>query len=158
MSKLYISFSYDDNKILSIHNGFYCSDIHNVIPDNSIEITQEQHQEYLDYLNGNPDKNITRQKLWINNGIIETRHEHSKWDKKKKTFVLDKEAIDAENKLITKAHVRLLIDKYVKNTLPYYFNKYTPQQQEQLNNYLDLLHQILNDEINELPIKPDFLQ
>lgn len=149
MTKLYISFLQDDNKILSITNGFYHSDIHKVIPDNSFEITEQIHQEYLDILNNQ------QKLLWIDaDNNIQIRDRLSKWDKKKKTFVTDQDAIDAENKLIMKDHAKLLIDKYIKNTISYYFNKYNKQEQDQLNNYLDALHE---ENMIELPIKPDFL-
>lgn len=147
--QFYVHFIANEDKVL-VFAGFYHSLIHqNKIPKDAIEITKEEHEKYLLAMFEK------KQSLWLDDDKkIQFKDHFSKWDKKKKTFVPDEDAALAYKRSQLKIQARHLIDKYIKYTLPYYFDKYTKEQQKQLNNYLDLLH---NEKMTELPIKPDFL-
>lgn len=143
---IHVSYSPDENGIRSIFNGFYNNQ---EPPEGALEITEEELDNYLDILN-------RQQKLlWIDaKDVIQIREKLTKWDKKKKTFVPDEAAIIAEKRHLLRSQADKLIEDYIIYTMPYYFNKYTTQQQKELTDYLDALH---NEKMTELPIKPEFL-
>jgi hypothetical protein len=143
---IHVSYLPDENGIRSIFNEFYNNQ---EPPEGALKITKEELDNYLDILNRQ------QKSLWIDaKDIIQVRDRLTKWNKKKKTFVPDEDAIIAEKRHLLKSQADKLIKDYVIYTMPYYFNKYTTQQQKELTDYLDALH---NEKITELPIKPDFL-
>lgn len=126
----------------------FCLEGHSLIDDSFIEISKEKHQELLQ-INQGYIGYIDEE------GLPQVRHPHTKFDKKSKSWIEDKEAIQTHNEKLTQDRLineakRLLI-KSDEKVLPDKFNSYSETKQQQIVKYRELLREVVRGKSKEIP-------
>jgi nitrous oxide reductase len=125
-----------------------------VIPDNAIEITQDQYNAVMPTLG--------KTCVWQDKqGELHLRDWFTKYDESTDTWIADQEAIDKDTKQKFIQSANIAYNSSYKYTNPYEWTKLTIAQQQELTVYLDALNDIINGtDITsvELPNKPNFIK
>jgi hypothetical protein len=149
----YIYFTKDNNNVYSIFSGFY-SDRNTNIPNGAIPISDTQWKEYLNILH-------KEKLLWLdNNKKIQIRNKYTKWDSATESWIVDTDAETTDAKIYLIGKAQFAFNSFIIYTNTYFWNKYTPEQQQKIIVYLDELEAIIENKskFNILPTQPDFIK